>query len=254
MDQKDIILLIKRKKELAGISDSLVLKSLEGYFPNGSLTKLSKADLKLIVKKVRSDLRKYVGQFQISQTKKNKLLLKEDFSELLRIHSSTKERLNIYPAIKELLNKLSVKSILDLGCGINPIAIAESGIFYFATDINNSDLEVVRSFFKKKGISGDVFQSDLTSGKIDFPKADICFMFKILDTIEKNKHHIAESLISGLDCKYLLISFSTKKLSGKVMNFPKRYWLDLMLQRLGLKYRTLKFENEIFYLVDKSSK
>ena len=50
--------------------------------------------------------------------------------------------------LKEIIKKLNPKSILDLGCGINPLALAEKGVKYYASDINSEDLNIVREFFK----------------------------------------------------------------------------------------------------------
>jgi hypothetical protein len=205
----------------------------------------------LILKEVRAKLRKYVGQFQISEEKKEKFLKSEDFSSLLNIHSSTKERISFYPELKSKLLALDVRSILDLGCGINPIALASPEIKYYASDINESDLSVVKLFFERNNIKGKVFPHNLRGDNSNLPEADICLLFKVLDTIEQKGHKIAENLIINLKCKYILASFSTKKLSGKPMNFPQRKWLSRLLERLNFNYEIFKSDNEIFYLIKK---
>lgn len=251
MDEREIIELIKKKKELNHISDSLVSESLNKYISKHkiSLSNLRPSEIKLIVKEVRAELRHFVGQFQISPKKKEKLLKQHDFSSLLATHSSTKERLSFYPQLKSLLSELKIKSILDLGCGINPIALASPDIHYYASDINESDLEVVSAFFKENNIKGKVFPHNLRENNSSLPEADICLMFKVLDTIEKKGHRIALNLIQNLKCKYILISFSTKKLSGVSMNFPKRKWLERLLEHNNISYKTFSSDNELFYLI-----
>jgi ribosomal protein RSM22 (predicted rRNA methylase) len=253
MELRDLIDLIRKKKELSDISDSLVLESLNKYLTKHKInpSNLRPSETKLIVKEIRAQLRNFVGQFQLSPKKKEKFLETEDFSSLLETHSSTKERLSFYPELKSLLSELKVKSILDLGCGINPVALATKEITYYASDINESDLAVVSAFFKKNDIEGKVFAHNLREDNSSLPKADLCIMFKILDTIETKGHKIAESLILTLKdkCKYILISFSTRKLSGKSMNFPERKWLEHLLTRLSIHYEIFKSDSEIFYLI-----
>lgn len=254
MDLAELINLIKNKEELRGISSSLVLETLNKSLSKlkADISNLNKQDTKLIVKMVRAELRRYVGQFQISAKKKEKMLREEDFDSILKVHSSTKERIVFYSEIKKIISDLSPKTILDLGCGINPVVLANDKINYYACDINESDLDIVRRYFEKNKIQGNVFIYDLRNFSNDLPESDLCLMFKILDTIEKKGHKIAESLISQLKCNYILISFSTNKLSGKKMNFPKRLWLERLLKRLRYNYTIFNSANEVFYLVDKN--
>jgi len=255
MEVGEITSRIKQKKELQNISNSLILGILLDKIKKNkiNISLLAKNDIKVLIKEVRAELRKFVGQFQISPKKKAAFLNENNFSEILKVHSSTKERINFYPQIIDLLNKLKIKSILDLGCGINPIAIASKSLFYNASDINNSDLDVVKAFFAKNNIDGKVFVHDLRADNSSLPKADMCLLFKVLDTIEKRGHKIAESLILNLKCRYILASFSTRKLSGKKMNFPRRLWLERMLAFHNLKYKSFESENELFYLIEKST-
>lgn len=253
MEFNDLISLIKKKRELNEITDKVIEEALSNYISKYhlDLKKISKSDADIIVKLVRADLRKYVGQYQISITKKEKLLKLEDFSALLNTHSSTKERTGIYPQIKEIIFNLNPKSVLDLGCGINPIALANKEIEYSASDINESDLTAVKSFFKINKIPGNVFVYDLSKYNHDLPSADVCLLFKVLDQIKKSNNTIIKEIIKTIKCKYILVSFSTKKLSGKPMNNPKRFWFEKIVSSLNYPYKTFKFENEIFYLIEK---
>lgn len=237
---------IKEKKELSSLSDDLVKESIEKYVSKDKINidKINNSDSKIIVSEVRSELRKLTGRFQRDATV-------GDFEELLKKHSSTAERIEFYPQLKEIIKELKVKSILDLGCGINPIAIAEKGMEYTAVDINESNLEVVKRFFQEKNISGKVINYDLRKTSLPFPKVDLCIMFKVLDIIETKGHKLAESIINQTNSKYLLISFPTKTLSGKPMNHPQRGWIERLLSRLKYDFKIISYKNEIFYLANK---
>lgn len=253
MEEKELIESIRKKRELNEITEKIIEESLSDYLKKYKidLKKINKQDAEIIIKSVRANLRKYVGQYQISIPKKDKLLKEKDFLSLLNIHSSTKEREGIYPQLKEIISNLKPQSILDLGCGINPVALAKPGVKYFASDINESDLNVVKSFFEKNKIVGEVFVYDLSKYKRDLPSADLCLLFKVLDQIKKSNSSAIKLLIQTINCKNILVSFSTKKLSGKPMNNPKRFWFEKIINSLNYKYQIFKFENEIFYLIEK---
>src|SRR3989344_3234263 len=251
--QMDFINEIKERKELSGFSNKMIASELKSYLNKNqiSLENLKGKDRKLVVKEIRGTLRKYVGRFYVSRKRKLVFLNKNEISELLKTHSSTKERLPFYDNLIKIINNLSPKSILDLGCGLNPIAIANSGTKYFACDINKEDLEIVKAYFKKNNISGKVFYHDLRNLNENIPDADLCLLLKIFDVIETKNHKMAEEIIKKLNCKNILISFSTKTLSGKPMNHPQRVWIERLLSRLGYEYQLIKEKNEIFYLVKK---
>jgi 2-polyprenyl-3-methyl-5-hydroxy-6-metoxy-1,4-benzoquinol methylase len=242
----DIISRIKQKKELSGIPDSIVKVALDKRMPKKDL---KENDLKLIIKEVRSDLRRQTGMFEVSlKTKKNANL--DNIRSLLRSHSSTKERLEFYPNLRKIISGLNVRSILDIGCGINPIAIASRDYLYYASDINNDSLSIVSSFFEKEKISGKVSNADISDKLHKFPEADLILIFKVLDLIE-NKVNLTEHLLKSLKFNYLLISFPTITLSGKPMNHKRRYWLERILSKQDYNFSTFSSKNELFYLVSK---
>lgn len=248
MEEVELIDKIKQKRELGGIDNSVVLDSLNSYIKKHNLLipTLKKSEKKIIIKAVRAELRTLVGQFQ--KGKRNNI---SDYTELLKTHLSTSERLSFYPHLINLFKKLKIKSILDLGCGLNPLALADKKIKYFASDINSVELSIISGFFKKNKVDGETFVCDLRKIEAyELPETDITLIFKVLDIIENKGHKLAEKVLLSLKSKYALISFPTKKLSGKSMNFPRRLWFEKMLSRLSLKFETFKSDNEIFYLIN----
>lgn len=244
---------IKQKKELSGLNDSVIQEALKKYFTNYKIgeKELSEKERKIIVKEIRDKLRHLTGRFQASQDSRRSLLKKGKISDLLSTHTSTKERLDDYQALKDKISSLNINSILDLGCGINPIALASKDIEYSAADINEDDLKLVRIYFKLNHIQGNVFFYDLRELEKSLPKADLCLLFKVFDVLETKGHKQAEKIIKFIQCKYIMMSFSTKTLSGKPMNHPQRGWIERLLKRLNYDYECFKTKNEIFYLVSK---
>ena len=174
-------------------------------------------------------------------------------NELLKSHTSTKERLAFYPKFKNIVKKINPNSILDLGCGLNPIALSNffPNTFYYAYDIKKEDILLVEKFFKKNNINGKLFIADIRKVE-NFPKADLTLILKTLDIIDTKNHFISKSILKNIECKYFIISFSTHTLSGKPMNFPRRAWFENILKELNFKFAIIKSKNEVFYVAEKN--
>lgn len=252
MEHQDLIKKIKEKKELKGIEDSFVLEYLKKELKKINKTNLSEKDIKEITKRVRSDLRLSAGRFVFSSKKQMELIKNNDWDSLLNKHYSTKERISFYEELKSKISSLKIKTILDIGCGLNPLVLAKNSEFYYASDIDNSNLDIVKEYFKKNNIQGKVFFHDLKKINSELPEVDLCLILKVFDVVSKNNSSLTEKILSNIKFKYLIASFPTKKLSGKNMNFPRRFWFERVLRKLSFSYSTFSSDNEIFYLIERS--
>jgi len=255
---------VKAKKELSGIDSSLaraeMLKIISHSRKITEFLSSAKDPEKIrksgkyreIIKKTRAVLRKSAGVF----IKTHQL---HDFKRALLKHESTKERMQIYPELYRRIFHITgiPKSILDLGCGLNPLSYGFLGAKpeYYAVDISSDIVNFANDFFAKNKISGKaeiMNLREIKNKKLALPKSGICFMFKLLDSIEMEKgHRLAEKLIKSVSCSWIAASFSTKTLSGKRMRHPYRGWIEQLCRRLGYFYEIIEFENEIFYLIRK---
>jgi len=227
---------------------------------------------KFILKQIKAQLHKIHGSFQIDKKtdkKRQELLEKLEenpenidiIQDMLETNSSTKERVEIYSDIYTNIFELTgiPNSILDLGGGINPVSFYYMGLDnktnYYAYDINEKDKDFLNEFFKIESINGkaDTINLRRIESIKRLPSSDICFMFKVLDVLEKKGHKYSEELIKALfeynKCRFIVVSFATKTITGKSMNYPYRGWIERMLQRVGFNFEILKFENEIFYVI-----
>ncbi len=250
--KEEVIRKILEKKELSQVDSALAEEKLSIYLKKNKIAidALSPAQLKVIIKDMRASLRECVGRFQIGVKDRQKLLEKEMFSDLLNTHSSTKERIDFYPKLRELVKKMNIKSILDLGCGINPIALAGPGIKYYASDINLSDLNLVKAFFKKKNLDGETIVCNLTKiESCNLPEVDLVLILKVFDILGKRDYEIAKKVIKSIKFKRLIVSFSTRTLSGRPMNHPGRKWFEKLLGSLGYPFQVVNSSNELFYIL-----
>ena len=250
--KENVIEKIQQKKEFKYLDNSFIAEILSNYIKkyNLKLENLKEKEIKILVKEIRAKLRLYTGRFQVSLKKRLQLLEQNKINELLSTHFSTAERLDFYPKLKQLMKSLKIKSILDLACGLNPIAIANQEIEFYASDIDKENLILVEIFFKKNKIQGKTFVCDIRKIKDNLPEIDLTLLLKILDILEK-PYEVTEILIEKIKSKYFLISFATKTLSGKPMKNPRRFWLERLLNTKKLVYQVFSSKNEIFYLIEK---
>jgi len=96
---KNLIKRIKEKKELSGLSDQVVEDEISTYKKqySMSLENITERNTKIIVSEIRARLRRITGQYQKSLKNKENI----PYSEVLKSHSSTIERLSFYPKLKK---------------------------------------------------------------------------------------------------------------------------------------------------------
>jgi len=262
----DIIKKIKEKKELSSISDEYVLETLERIIlQNPKLAKAIKenrtrsSEYKDAIKKTRAKLRIEYGMFSEELPEREEILKKEqDDDKLLLTHKSTAERINIYPYIYQKIFDITgiPKKILDLGCGMNPASnkyMQLADFEYYAGELSEKDCKFIEKYFRKRKIKGKAFATNLKKPELleILPEADVCFLFKVLDTVEKKGHKLAEEIINKVNAKWIVASFATHNLGGKRMEHPRRGWIERMLERLEYKFKIIEEENEIFYVIEK---
>ena len=273
---------IKKKKELQTIADHFVqeylakclqqepkiLRSLEENFNPKSRAYAA------VTKQVRARLRRVYGLFR-DDPRERKRLIEELFSsakqkrtglikEILSTHSSTQERLPLYEKLYAKIFSLAGKprTILDLGCGINPFSFAYMKLgqcTYHAYDVNEEEIQSINQYFQllhreNPSFQGKAIVADIAAADLTFPKADLAFLFKMTDVIDKGKgHKRTEELLQRIPARYVIISFATKTMSGKEMTAPRRSWMEWLCKRLGYEYTILEYPNELFYVVKKDN-
>ena len=154
---------------------------------------------------------------------------------------------------KELYNRIfritkKPKTILDLGCGLNPVYFPHRDIEYLALDKDKGALKKVKRHFKKNKIKSRAFHLDLNYPyKLkSIKKVNLTFIFKVLDKFPKKT---IKEILNNTKTDYFIISFSTRTITGSRMKKPKRRWFEDLIS--GLESTKIRFHNEIFYIIKK---
>jgi len=273
--REDLVHDILAKKELAGIEHSFVEAVLEKELRKnqrlakriGSISKRS-SEYKDLIKAVRAVLRRNVSLYEGDGSRHREVLIaelrqssneeqrQEIITHLLSTHASTRERLPFYKIVYEKIFAITGKpeTVLDIGCGLNPISYPDNDATIIGVDIDRNLCSVVGQYFDIAGIEGECRVVDVKGLQQikTLPKADVAFVFKLLEIIEKGEgHKLSENLLKALPARWLVVSFPTMTSSQKPMRRPGRAWMELMLRRLGWKYETFTIPSEIFYVIKK---
>ena len=146
---------------------------------------------------------------------------------------------------------------MDLGSGINPVSfepVEFRDVKIYSYDIDKNDTAFLNDYFKVMDLDGEARVLDIHDldrvGKL--PQVDVCLLFKVIDPLERRGHEFSEMLIERIRAKYIIVSFATKTITRRAMNHPQRGWFERMVTRLGMKFKTIRTKNEIYYLVKKT--
>ncbi len=184
-------------------------------------------------------------------------VLREVCETLMGLHTSTKERVPILEEFyAETLGPLNAGSVLDLACGLNPLAIPwmplAEGATYYACDIYRDMMAFVDAFLEIAGVAGEAAPCDLTRS-VPRRRVDVALILKAVPCLEQLDKNFGVDLLEAVDAHHLLVSFPVHSLTGKskgmVENYTARFH-DLVRGR-PWPVRRFEFESELAFLLTK---
>lgn len=171
-------------------------------------------------------------------------------------HASTAERLPILPEFFQtcLASIAPLTSVLDLACGLNPLAAPwmplATECTYTACDIYQDMLAFVEAFFEHTGINGEALPCDLV-GETPTQTAQVAFLLKAIPCLEQIDKDIGLPLLQGINAKHILVSFPARSLGGHRKGMPAFYrdHFHTLVDGQGWQIREFTFPSEIAFLV-----
>ncbi len=171
-------------------------------------------------------------------------------------HASTRERLPFLDRFyaDTLASLAPIHSLLDVACGLNPLALAwmplAAGAQYHACDIYQDMLDFLNAFFDHVGVNGHADPCDLTA---DMPGQPVqaALALKTIPCLEQLDKAVAPRLLDGLKAPNLLVSFPARSLGGRSKGMPDFYeghFRDLLGNR-PVAVEKFAFPSEIAFLV-----
>ncbi len=181
--------------------------------------------------------------------------------DLMARHASTRERLPIVQRFyAEILAALPpIRSVLDVGCGLNPLAIPwmplAPDVVYHASDIDSAVIELVAQYLALVGIPGNVEVRD-QAGNPGGPPVDLALALKLLPVLEQIERGAAARLLDALDAPFVLVSYPVHTLGGRRKGMGATYERQLETIVVGRQWemRRFAFPGELAFLIRKGSR
>jgi 16S rRNA (guanine(1405)-N(7))-methyltransferase len=190
----------------------------------------------------------------------SRLFLKE-LDLVASLHVSSQERLAFF---KDFYNQIFAitgkpKSILDLGCGFNPLVISRLGLeadfVYSGLDINSQQIDFLSQVVDLMGLEKNIFLQTQTCQEFlqNLPetKFEVVFLLKMLQTLELQEKNLGKKLFKAIKTDYFVVSFPTKSI-GRQKSLASFYktWFANYIADLDLKIVSeLEFASELVFIL-----
>jgi len=176
----------------------------------------------------------------------------------MRSHASTRERLPILETFfRETLAETGpVASVLDVACGLNPLALPWMPLAadapYYACDIYNDQMEFLNRFLAHLGRPGRAELCDLTA-ELPMQPVQVALLLKTIPCLEQVDKSIGPRLLEGIPAEHLLVSFPVTSLGGRGKGMLENYEAHFMQLTAGRGWHIQRFEfsSELAFLVSR---
>jgi 16S rRNA (guanine(1405)-N(7))-methyltransferase len=179
-------------------------------------------------------------------------------AQVMGHHSSTRERLEIldefYATV--LADLPPVHSVLDLACGLNPLAIPWMGLpdgaAYYAYDIYEDMVEFLQAFMRLTSVRGHAVACDVLRS-CPKPRVDLALVLKSIPCLEQIDKSAGAQLLDAIDAEHLLVSFPVHSLGGRDKGMPTNYEARFRESVAGKDWviRRFEFATELAFLVSR---
>jgi len=178
---------------------------------------------------------------------------------VMRGHASTNERLpdldRFFAPIWELTGG-TPRTLLDLGCGLGPLALPWMGLSpeatYHACEVDRRSLEVVDAFLDLVGQPHAVDARDLVADGPPPIRSDVALLLKLVPLLDRQDPSAAARLLGALDARHVVISFPSSSLGGRRrgMEATYRHRLDELVAALAIEEMSeASVPNELVFVV-----
>jgi 16S rRNA (guanine(1405)-N(7))-methyltransferase len=152
---------------------------------------------------------------------------------VMRGHASTAERLpyleRLFSPIWELTGG-PPSSVVDLGCGLGPLALPWMGLdreaTYHAVDVDGRALAVVDAFLEMVRQPHETMARDLGTEWQSLPRADVALLFKLIPTLARQRGPTV-ALLDALRVRHAVVTFPLRSLGRRTRGMELTYRREL---------------------------
>lgn len=173
-------------------------------------------------------------------------------------HASTRERLPILDTFftTTLAAAEPLHSLLDIGCGMNPLAIpwmpAADDFSYIGLDIYADQADFLNAFLHHLRIPGEVRVHNILNGLPQgLPRPQTILLLKTLSCLEQLDKSISRRLLPEIQADYVLISYPLHSLGGHSKGMRDNYQahFEALSNELGWASERYEFKTELAFIV-----
>ena len=260
----ELVQTVKKKQEYSNICEDLVLWV--------GKRELEKRRFKEAVKHTRAKLHQVAGAYLGSKIDLGEWtaalrdiprsiesdVVREYCLRVMAQHTSTQERLPIlgdfYTQTLQSIGPL--RSVLDIGCGLNPLAlpwmkISEETI-YTGLDVYEDLVGFTNQFLQHVQFKGEVRTHSLTHGyPKDLPLVHLALMLKIIPCLEQLDKSIPPMLLENIRAENVMISFPVHSLGGRAKGMADYYTDHFLTMMQGKDWQITRFDfsSELVFLL-----
>jgi 16S rRNA (guanine(1405)-N(7))-methyltransferase len=184
--------------------------------------------------------------------------LRRTCARIMGHHSSTKERLAILDAFyATVLAELPpIRSVLDLACGLNPLAIPWMGLpdgaAYYAYDVYEDMAGFLEGFMRLVPVRAEARACDILQS-CPLPRVDLALVLKSIPCLEQIDKSAGARLLESIDANHLLVSFPVHSLGGWDKGMPTNYEAHFreLVAGKGWSAERFEFATELVFVVGK---
>ena len=180
-------------------------------------------------------------------------------ADVMRGHASTAERLpfleRFYDGVWTLTDG-APESVLDLGCGLGPMALPwmelPADATYHAVDVDGRSLEMVDGFLDLVGQPHVVEPRDLVNDGPPPNRADVALMLKLVPLLDRQDRMAATGLLRALDVRHAVVTFPARSLGGRGRGMERTYRsrLDQLVADVGVgEVHEASVPNELVFVL-----
>jgi 16S rRNA (guanine(1405)-N(7))-methyltransferase len=177
---------------------------------------------------------------------------------IMGLHASTKERLTILPEFYAtvLAHHGPIRSVLDLACGLNPLAMPwmplAPGAQYYACDIYADMVQFLNDYLALAEVQGAAQVVDVTRACPDL-RVHLALLLKSLPCLEQIDGSVGSHLLDRIKADHLLVSFPARSLGGRSKGMVEQYEARFrqLVDGQGWTIQRFQFSSELAFCLSR---
>ena len=180
-------------------------------------------------------------------------------TRMMAQHASTRERL---PHLSDFYSTLfadlpPLRSILDLACGLNPLALPWMGlppdVRYDAYDLYGDMMAFLNEFFRLSHPNAAAHAADVITHP-PTQQADLALILKFLPVLEQTERGLTLDWLRCLPAPILIVTFPTRSLGGRGRGMAENYEarFSALIQQTDWRVERFLFPNELAFRIHKT--